>query len=67
MRIRSLHPGVTVEEVVALMGFRPEMPEEIPVTAPPGAAEVDLIRKTIDPRRLLLAHEPEGAAMKRSG
>jgi glutaconate CoA-transferase subunit B len=66
MRIRSLHPGVTVDEVVALMGFRPEVPEKIPVTAPPSAAEVELIRRTIDPRRLLLAHEPEAAAKQRS-
>ena len=61
MRLRSVHPGRTVEEVVAAMGFEPEIPGEVPETEPPSAEQVALLRERIDPERLLLAHEPRSA------
>jgi len=62
MRIRSLHPGVTVDDVVSAMGFAPEIPGDIPTTEPPSAEQLRLIRETIDPRRLLIGHEPRSMA-----
>ncbi|MEU3609635.1 CoA-transferase [Streptomyces sp. NPDC035033] len=52
MRLRSLHPGVTVEEVRAATGFALEVPEEVPYTRDPTAEELRLIREEIDPRGL---------------
>ena len=51
MRIRSVHPGVSVEEVQEATGFELLLPEdgEVPVTSPPSEAEVRLIREKIDP------------------
>lgn len=66
MRIRSIHPGVTLDDVKAAMGFVPEIPGDIPETEPPSAEQLTLIREVIDPRRLLLAHEPRTAGERRS-
>ena len=54
MQIESLHPGVTLEEVLDNMSFKPLIPEEIPETRMPAEEEVKLIREVIDPNRILL-------------
>jgi acyl CoA:acetate/3-ketoacid CoA transferase beta subunit len=48
MRLRSVHPGVRVEDVVARTGFPLVIPPEVPTTRAPTAAELALIR-TLDP------------------
>lgn len=45
MRLRSVHPGVSVEQVLAATGFRPELPEQVAVTEPPTGDELNLMRK----------------------
>ncbi|MFC7887022.1 CoA-transferase subunit beta [Streptomyces sp. NPDC057376] len=52
MRLRSLHPGVTVEEVAEATGFPLVIPDEVPFTRTPDAAELRLIREVIDPKGL---------------
>jgi glutaconate CoA-transferase subunit B len=49
MRLESIHPGNTVEDVLAATGFTPIMPEHVPTTEPPTAEQVRLIREVIDP------------------
>jgi acyl CoA:acetate/3-ketoacid CoA transferase beta subunit len=49
MRLRSVHPGVTVDEVVAATGFELVVPSEVPVSRAPTATELELIREVIDP------------------
>jgi acyl CoA:acetate/3-ketoacid CoA transferase beta subunit len=49
MRLRSVHPGVEVGEVVAATGFPLVIPAEVPVTRAPTAAELGLIRDRLDP------------------
>jgi acyl CoA:acetate/3-ketoacid CoA transferase beta subunit len=49
MRLRSVHPGVEVGDVVAATGFPLVIPDEVPVTRPPTAGELDLIRTRLDP------------------
>ncbi len=50
MRVRSLHPGVTLEQVRDSTGF-PVDPatEDLPVTALPDERTLDLLRHEIDP------------------
>jgi hypothetical protein len=48
MRLRSVHPGVTVDEVVAATGFAVAVPDEVPDTRLPTDAELELI-EAIDP------------------
>ena len=52
MRLRSVHPGVTVEEVVAGTGFALVLPDPVPVTRAPTVDELEVIREVLDPRRL---------------
>jgi hypothetical protein len=48
MRLRSVHPGVSAEEAQAATGFDLRIAGPVPETAPPTAAELDLIR-ALDP------------------
>jgi acyl CoA:acetate/3-ketoacid CoA transferase beta subunit len=49
MRLRSVHPGVEVAEVVAATGFPLAVPDEVPVTRAPTDDELELIRGRLDP------------------
>ena len=49
MRLRSVHPGVTVEEVTAATGFPLVIPAGVPRTREPTAAELALLRDRLDP------------------
>lgn len=52
MRLRSLHPGVTVEQVTEATGFALTVPDEVPFTRDPSAEELRLIREEIDQKGL---------------
>ncbi|NLS07348.1 hypothetical protein HGP14_29135 [Rhizobium sp. P32RR-XVIII] len=54
MRLRSLHPGVALEEVHDLMGFMPESDGSPKSTPEPTPEQVQLIRTHIDKDRSLL-------------
>jgi acyl CoA:acetate/3-ketoacid CoA transferase beta subunit len=49
MRLRSVHPGVTVDEVVAATGFELALDREVEQTRLPTAEELRLIREVLDP------------------
>jgi len=49
MRIRSLHPGVSVADVARVTGFVLAAPDLVPVTRAPTAEELRLIREVLDP------------------
>ncbi len=49
MRLRSVHPGVTVPEVVAATGFALAIPDRVPATRAPAPRELALIRGRLDP------------------
>jgi acyl CoA:acetate/3-ketoacid CoA transferase beta subunit len=52
MRLRSVHPGVTVEEVVDATGFPLEVPEAVAESRLPTDEELQLVRELIDPTGL---------------
>jgi acyl CoA:acetate/3-ketoacid CoA transferase beta subunit len=52
MRLRSTHPGVSVDEVVAATGFELVVPDDVPETRVPTDEELRLIREVLDPRGL---------------
>jgi acyl CoA:acetate/3-ketoacid CoA transferase beta subunit len=52
MRLVSIHPGTTREEVLADMNFQPVVADDIPFTQPPTAEQIRLIREEIDPERM---------------
>ncbi|UCE87154.1 MAG: CoA-transferase [Deltaproteobacteria bacterium] len=49
MRLVSVHPGVTVAEVVENTGFELVVPDDVPETRAPGEEELRLLREVIDP------------------
>jgi hypothetical protein len=49
MRLRSVHPGVTVEEVLDATGFPLVIPAGVARTRKPNPAELALIRDRLDP------------------
>jgi glutaconate CoA-transferase subunit B len=49
MRIETIHPGTTLEDVLANLSFQPVVPDALPMTEPPTAEQVRLIRHEIDP------------------
>lgn len=52
MRLVSVHPGVTIDEVLAATGFDLVVPAEVAETRLPTDEELRLIRDVIDPRSL---------------
>jgi len=48
MRLKSVHPGVKVEDVVANTGFELVIPKNVPQTEPPTANELHVLRNRID-------------------
>ena len=49
MRLRSVHPGVSVSDVADATGFLLAAPYQVPQTRLPTAAELALIRERLDP------------------
>ena len=54
MRVRSLHPGHTLEEVQAATGFELLVHPELTETPTPTERELHLLRTEVDPGRYLL-------------
>ncbi|TFV64327.1 CoA-transferase [Geodermatophilus sp. DF01-2] len=52
MRLVSVHPGVTVDQVVEATGFALDVPADVPESRLPTAEELRIIREVVDPRGL---------------
>ena len=66
MRLRSLHPGVSLRRVQAKTGFELLLPEgdNIPETAAPTEEELRLLREEIDPLGVRVLETLSGAARR---
>ena len=49
MRLDSLHPGATLDDVRATIGWQPKVSEALAETPRPSAEELRLIRDELDP------------------
>ncbi|HEX8779815.1 MAG TPA: CoA-transferase [Nocardioides sp.] len=60
MRLVSVHPGVTVDEVQNATGFELALPEggQVPTTREPSADELAVIRDVLDPKGLRFKEVP---------
>jgi acyl CoA:acetate/3-ketoacid CoA transferase beta subunit len=52
VRLLSVHPGVTVEEVQEATGFDLAAPDDVPETRLPTMEELVMIREVLDPKEL---------------
>lgn len=58
MRLRSLHPGVTVDEVVAATGFDLRIEDDVVATPAPSGEDLRLVREVLDPKDSRSAEVP---------
>ena len=59
VRLVSVHPGVTLDEVQAATGFELALPDgEVPTTREPDAGELVIIREVLDPKGLRFKEVP---------
>ena len=49
LQLRSLHPGISVDQVLENTGFEIHVPADVPVTAAPTQAQMDIIAQ-LDPQ-----------------
>lgn len=54
MKLLSMHPGTTLEDIMENTGFELIIPEEVPVTEPPREMELRLLREVIDPAGIVI-------------
>ncbi len=52
MRLRSVHPGVTADEITEATGFELVVPTDVPETRMPTPLEIELLRTVLDPSDL---------------
>ncbi len=63
IRVRSLHPGVSFEQVQDNTGFALIRPDDIPLTPAPTAGQLAIIRERLDPlglRKSVFKGDPAG-------
>ncbi|HEY0952248.1 CoA-transferase [Nocardioides sp.] len=60
VRLLSVHPGVSVDEVREATGFELEVPADVPTTREPTMEEQILIREVLDPQGLRFKEVPDG-------
>ena len=59
MRLLSVHPGVSVDDVVAATGFELDIPAEVATTREPTAEELIIIREVLDPKGMRFKEVPQ--------
>jgi glutaconate CoA-transferase, subunit B len=59
MFLDSVHPGVTVEQVLENTGWPLKVAREVKVTNPPLKEELKVLREEIDPKEIFLRKKAE--------
>ena len=54
MKVESLHPGVSRQEVVDNTGFKMLFSDPLPVTPEPSEEELRVLREEVDPERIII-------------
>jgi glutaconate CoA-transferase subunit B len=53
MRVKSIHPGHSFDEVIAETGFDLQVPDTSETTVPPSREELEVLRRVVDPHGAL--------------
>ena len=53
MRIKSIHPGVNINEIIDNTGFDVIIPDKLETTMTPTELEIQILRTRIDPKGVL--------------
>ena len=57
MRLKSVHRGVSVQDVIDNTAFELILPAEVPMTEPPTTEELEVLRNRVDPEGFLRAYK----------
>lgn len=57
MMLLSLHPGMTMEDVRSKSSFDILIPQNYEITVPPSAEELDVLRREVDPDRVVIGRD----------
>jgi len=49
MKLETIHPDVTVDDIIENTMFRPVIPDKVEVTPPPTEDELEILRTQVDP------------------
>ena len=60
LRVLSLHPGVTADELRGATGFDLDVPDDVATTREPTPEELVVIREVLDPKGLRFKEVPRG-------
>ncbi len=52
MKVGTIHPGITIEDVKKSTGFELIIPSDLEETKPPTAEEIKLLREKVDPLKI---------------
>lgn len=67
MRLKSVHPGRSVDEVLANTAIELVVPKSVPVTRGPSATELEVLRTRVDREGVLRNLHTKGRGEKRGG
>ncbi|MEJ7833656.1 MAG: CoA-transferase [Nocardioides sp.] len=59
VRLRSVHPGVSIDDVRAATGFELDILDDVPASRTPTTQELVLIREVLDPQAMRHREVPE--------
>jgi glutaconate CoA-transferase subunit B len=57
MKVESIHPGITKDEITANTGFELLWADDVTVSAPPSSEELRILREEVDPDRYIIGRE----------
>lgn len=52
MKLEALYPDTTVEMILENTGFKPIIPDKIPIVTPPTKEQIDILRRIVDPTNI---------------
>jgi glutaconate CoA-transferase subunit B len=66
LRLKSVHPGISVDEVCANTGFDLVIPEHVPETPRPSEQQMRVLRERVDPQGRLRDAAPQPSGRPKS-
>jgi glutaconate CoA-transferase subunit B len=57
MKVESIHPGITREDITKNTGFELLWDEELATSLPPAEEELRILRDEVDPMRYIIGRE----------
>ena len=60
MRVESLHPGVTRQDIIANTGFDMAFSDALRVTEEPSQQELEILRNEVDPTGSIIGRQAGG-------